>query len=68
MCEAYTSIAALIGANGTLACDAVVIGKALALTCFPIAKTLVRTLGEGMCVVCRHYVADPCSKPKKSGS
>ena len=45
LCEAYTSIAALVGTNRTLARDTVVIGKALALTCFPIAKTLIRTLG-----------------------
>mmetsp|Transcript_20671 Transcript_20671/g.41975 ORF Transcript_20671/g.41975 Transcript_20671/m.41975 type:complete len:240 (+) Transcript_20671:164-883(+) len=59
--EAHTGVAASIGADGSLAGDAVVVGEARALTSVSIAVTLVGALHHGVGVVGVLHLTDPGS-------
>jgi hypothetical protein len=57
--EADTIIAALVGADGSLASNALVVSEASALASLSVASTLVRALNDGVDVVGVIYISDP---------
>jgi len=57
--EADTIVTALVGADGSLASNALVVREASALASLSVASTLVRALNNGVDVVCVINISDP---------
>ncbi len=57
--EANASVTALVGADGSLASNALVVSEALALAGLAVAQTLVGALDDGVGVVGVDHITDP---------
>lgn len=66
--ETNTGVGALVGADGALASDAVVVGVAHALTSVSVATTLVRALHDRVGVISVLNVSNPGGESLDQGS
>jgi len=65
--EADTSLAAIVRTDSSLACNSIVIGKALAFTSFSVTDTLVGALNQGVGIV-RGYDRSNPGETLRAGS